>query len=128
MSIAVQDGAGIWHCSVRKDEETGLFIGHCLNLHVKVAGRDAKEAWSSLKRVVKAHYEYCQACDPEGLKPSAPNSDWTKVIAAFNKALRDDPDSIHVEEIILNLRAPKVPDQVFPLSCQGVELAQAAAA
>ena len=128
MSIAGNAGAGTWHCSVRKDDRTGLYVGHCLNLHTKVAGRDMSEAWSSLKRVMIAHYEYCYENDPEGLKPCAASADWAAYNAAFEKALKENPKSIHIENITLNLRVPKAPDQSLPLSCQGVELAQAAAA
>jgi hypothetical protein len=126
MSIAGNAGAGIWHSSVKKDEQTGLFIGHCLDLHVKVAGRSVEEAWSSLRRVLKAHYEYCYEFDVEGLRPEAPNSDWEAYSAAFKQALNQDPKSIRLETLVLHLRVPKAPDQVLPLSCQGVELAQAA--
>ena len=123
------DGTGIWQCSVQNDKETGLFIGHCLNLHVKVAGRDPKEAWASLKRVVKVHFEYCYENDQEGLKPTAKQSDFSQWSVAFEKAVKENPQSIHFEEIILNLRVPKVAgNQELPLSCQGVELAQAAVA
>jgi hypothetical protein len=123
------DGTGIWQCSVQRDEETGLFIGHCLNLHVKVAGRDPNEARASLKRILKTHFEYCYENDPEGLKPTARQKDFTEWSLAFERAVKENPDSIHFEEIILNLRVPKVAgNQEFSLSCQGVELAQAACA
>jgi hypothetical protein len=129
MATPAFDGAGIWQCSVQRDEVTGLFIGHCLNLHVKVAGRDAKEAWSSLSRVVKTHYEYCYENDQDGLRPTAPQTEFHQWNAAFEKAIKENPGSIHFEEIILNLRVPKVAgNQEWQLPCQGVELAQAAAA
>jgi hypothetical protein len=123
------EGAGIWQCSVQRDEETSLYIGHCLNLHVKVAGRDSKEAWVSLKRVVKSHFEYCYENDRDGLRPTAKPLDFAEWSRAFEKAFKEDPNSVHFEEIVLELRVPKVAgNQALPLSCQGVELAQAAAA
>ena len=129
MATSGYDGAGIWQCSVKHDEETRLFIGHCLNLHVKVAGRDAKETWATLARVVKTHFEYCYENDPAGLKPSAPQTEFHEWNAVFEKAIRENPDSIHFQDIILNLRVPKVAgNQELPLSCQGVEFAQAAVA
>lgn len=129
MATPAFEGAGIWQCSVQRNEETGLFIGHCLNLHVKVAGRNVKETWTSLARVVKTHYEYCYEKDRDGLVLTAPQSDFHHWSAAFEKALRENPQSIHFQEIVLNLRLPKVAgNQECQLPCQGVELAQAAAA
>jgi hypothetical protein len=90
------DGTGIWQCSVQRDEETGLFVGHCLNLHVKVAGRDPKEAWASLKRVAKTHFEFCYENDREGLRPTARPRDFIEWSAAFEKAIDRSGNSPHV--------------------------------
>ncbi len=118
----------MWHCYVKNDPATGLFIGHCLDLHVKVAGRNAREAWASLKKIVKAHYEYCFEFDPDGIQTSAASTDWIIYSTAFSKALKENPNSITFEELVLNLRLPKAPEQKFPLSWQGVEFAAPAAA
>lgn len=121
-------GAGIWHVTVRKDTDTGLFVGHCLNLHVKVAGRNLKETWASLKKVVKAHYEYCYEFDQSGLSLTASAADWAECYATFEKAVKENPGSIVFEEVVLNLRVPQAPEQVFSLPWQGVELVATEAA
>lgn len=122
-NTAQTGGVGMWHCYVKRDPETKLFIGHCLDLDVKVAGRNVPETWGALKRVMKAHYEYCFEHDPEGLQMSAPSKDWIIYSAAVSAALRENPKTITVEELVLNLRLPKTAEQQFPLSWQGVELA-----
>ena len=125
MSSVSQPGSGMWSCSVKQDQETGLYIGHCLNLHIKVAGRTVPEVTKSLVKLVKLHYEYCFEFDPDGLSLTAPQEDWIEYGEAFKKALKDNPKSIVVEVIELRLRAPKVPEQMMPLSCQRVEIEQA---
>jgi hypothetical protein len=129
MSTATKSGAGLWSCSIKKDKETGLFIGHCLDLHVKVAGRDEKEAWCSLHRVMKAHYEYCYEFDQEGLNLSAPMDDWNELKKALQDAIKSkNTDRIMFGEVHLSLRAPRIPTQELPLSFQGVEIGQMQAA
>lgn len=128
MATAPQSGSGTWHCIVKPGKDTKLFIAHCLDLHVKVAGRTLDEACQLLKKTVVQNYEWWYEFDQEGLKQTAPASDWEEYNTLFEKALREAPDSIKIEHITLTLRAPKVPEQLMPLSCQRVEIAQAAAA
>lgn len=128
MATSPQPVSGMWHAYSTQDVETGLYIAHCLDLNLKVAGRDDNEAWWNLKKVIKAHYEYCFEFDQEGLKLTASAKQWAEYNAAFAKALVENPESITIERIELTLRAPRVPDQIMPLSCQRVDIGQTATA
>jgi hypothetical protein len=125
MSTFSQPGSGMWCCTMMQDQETGVYIAHCLNLHMKVGGKTADEAANNLGKIIKVHYEYCYEFDPEGLSLTAPAEDWVEYGEALKKALKENPESIVVDVIELRLRAPKVPDHTMPLSCQRVDIEQA---
>lgn len=124
MASISQSGPGLWFCTVKQDKETGVYIAHCLNLHTKAGGKTSDEACESLAKIIKAHYEYCVEFDPEGLNLTAPIADWREYKSALVKALREDPGSIFINTLEINVKAPKLPTQVMELSCQRVAIAE----
>src|SRR4051794_37582467 len=102
-----KSGSGIWSCYSKQDPETRLFISHCLDLNVKVSGKNPEQAWDRLKTTLKAFYEYSYSCDPDALNITASADEWEEYKTSLAKALRTNPDSITVETIELVLHPPK---------------------
>lgn len=127
MTRAPQSGSGMWSCYGTLDEETGMYIAHCLDLHMKVSGKTPEQSWERLKRCLKVYYEYCYSCDPDALKLTASASEWAEYGTLLEHTLREDPSRITVETIELVLRPPKLPEQTMPLAFQKVEFAAQAA-
>jgi len=128
MTRAPQSGSGMWSCFTKQDEETGMYIAHCLDLHMKISGKTAEQAWDRLKRSIKVYYEYCYSCDPDALKLTASASEWAEYGELLKQTLHDDPSKVTVETIVLTLRPPKLPEQALPLAFQRVEFAPQAVA
>lgn len=123
MSNLSKPGAGLWNCYVVQDEQTGRYIAHCLEFDIKVTGSSTDQAWDRLKKTLKAFYEYAYSSDPDALDVTASNPEWDWYNRELRTALRDHPGSVTVETIELVLHPPKLPERVFPLSFQRVNLA-----
>ena len=44
---------GMLQCSTSLDQETGLYIAHCLNFDLMESGKTPDEAWANLKASLK---------------------------------------------------------------------------
>ena len=106
-------------CLGERDTETGLFLYHCLDYDVVESGKTWEEAWQSLKQVLKAHMEYCYAHNPSGLLRGAKRSEWDKFGKVLEQTLRDNPSSILVESIEIEMQPPLPVDEI-PIWIQGV--------
>jgi hypothetical protein len=102
-------------CLVHRDEDTGVFIGHCLNYDVMEVGKTDEEAWLNLKCVVKHHIEYCVSNYPDGLKRQADEKRWDE----FYRALKANPNGVRVDTIELELSPPSMPESDRSLWIQG---------
>jgi len=109
------------HCLMEQDQETGLFMWHCLDLDLIECGPTNQEAWANLKRIIKNHVEYCYFNYPEGLAISAERHEWE----AFYRMLKENAP-IQVEEIEIDLQRP-LPEEQIPIWIQGVINAHQAA-
>lgn len=108
-------------CLLDQDDQTGAWIGHCLDFDLVTSGESPDLAWNNLKSVVKLHIEHCFTHDQNGLDfHRAPDEDF----ALFEK-LTNDHRLFRSDKINLNLVAPKAPDQIS-FWIQGAELDYAA--
>ena len=46
-------------CLLSLDQETGSWIGKCLDFGLVTSGATEEQAWSNMKSVVKMHVEHC---------------------------------------------------------------------
>lgn len=64
-------------CLLSVDQETKLWIGHCLDFDLKTSGKSQQSVWVNLKSVVKLHIEHSFANAPERMNAHrAPMADW----------------------------------------------------
>ena len=106
-------------CLGERDQETGLFLYHCLNFDLIESGTSWEDAWRNLKLVVKAHVEHCYARNPSGLLRAAARNEWEEFGEVLKRTLASDPQSVVVESIDIELKAP-LPAEEIPLWIQGV--------
>lgn len=67
-------------CLVEWDQETSLFVGHCLNFDLVSTSRIGEdEAFANLRTLIKRHIEYSYTHHRAGLSVSADESDWTRL-------------------------------------------------
>src|ERR1051325_7732009 len=91
-------------CILSIDQETGLWVGRCLDFGLVTSGKTAESAWTNLKSVVKLHIEHCFTNDEFRLsKHRAPDEDFTD----FDHQTQHD--HVRSDKIELNLVAPKPP-------------------
>jgi hypothetical protein len=102
-------------CLVERDEQTGMFIGHCLDYDLMETGKSDEEAWSNLKTVVKHHIEHCYSFYQNGLKKQAAREDWDR----FYQYLQENGGQCQIEKIEIELRPP-LPEQDISIWIQGV--------
>jgi predicted RNase H-like HicB family nuclease len=114
MGDETQVRTGMLSCLMGKDAETGLFLGHCLNFDLVTSGKTEDEAWQNLKTIIKAHFEYCYANYPDGLRMSATVDEWKN----FAHRLETGGQSV-VEKLEIELRPP-LPEVEVPIWIQGV--------
>lgn len=103
-------------CLSSRDQETGMYLSHCLNFDIMECGKTAEEAWQNLKISVKSYVEHCYTNYQEGLIEAAPQEKWDEFAAA---ATRRAP---RMEQIEIELRPP-LPEHESPVWMQGVVLA-----
>lgn len=107
---------GVLNCLIERDEETKLYISHCLNYDLMESGVTADQAWRNLKMAVKQYIEYCHFYNSEGFLKSASAEEW----ARFAEVLRTCGTVSRVEEIEIDLHTPSL-GQEFPVWMQGVD-------
>ena len=99
-------------CLLWRDQDTQMFVGHCLNFDVMESGPSVEVAWDRLKKVLKDHIEYCYTFNREGLRRVAPQKDWDR----FFKIVQRDPKQLtRVEKLELELREPSLPEHELGL-------------
>ncbi len=103
-------------CLTDKDEETNLYISHCLTYDVMETGRTSDESWENLKAAVKQYIEYCYSGHLEGLLQSASSEEWKR----YFDVLRTSKRVTRVDEIELELK-PNFPEKDYPVWLQGVD-------
>src|SRR5882762_1420166 len=86
---------GVLNCLTEKDEETSLYISHCLNFDLMESGRSADESWRRLKVAVKQYMEHCWNGYREGFSKTASAEEWKY----FAEVLRSCGTVSRVEEI-----------------------------
>ncbi len=106
---------GMLQCFTTCDEETNLYISHCLNFDLMECGKTADEAWDNLKASLKQYIEYCYTNYQDGLTVSADMDDW-KRYAEVMKVTKTPP---RIEAIEIELRPP-LPEYAYPIWMQGV--------
>jgi hypothetical protein len=104
-------------CLIEQDAETGSYIGHCLNYDLMDSGKTADRAWENLKFVVKNYIEYCYTHFQSGLKKGAKQQDWDR----FFQAIQNDPRSLRVEKLELDLKPPTLPEHEMGIWMQKVQ-------
>src|SRR5437870_1711213 len=98
-------------CLVWQDEQTKMYVGHCLNYDLMDSGPTAESAWIRLKNVVKNHIEYCYTSNREGLRRVANKETWDR----FFTLVKNNPGQLRVEKLDLELREPSLPEQDIEL-------------
>ena len=106
---------GVLNCLTERDEETNLFISHCLNFDLMETGGTADESWQNLKAAVKQYIEHCYTFYPEGFSQSASVDEWKH----FAEVLKNCGVVSRVEEIEIALKPPLL-EKEYPVWMQGV--------
>jgi hypothetical protein len=96
--------SGMLACTIERDADTGLFLGHCLTFDLMESGQTEQVAWERLKAAVKAHIEHCYTNYQPGLEVTASREEWSK----YAKFLGENRESLVVEEIEIDLKPPLV--------------------
>jgi len=111
-------------CFLRPDNESGSWVGHCLDFDLVTSGKTEEIAWTHLKAVVKLHIEHCFTHDHSGVgRHRAPQAFFDQ----FDQAVSQKGD-FWSDRINLNLvAAQKQPDQKR-FWIRGLELEQASSA
>jgi hypothetical protein len=91
--------AKIFKCLLGQDDETGLWVAHCLDFDLATSGKTEDEVWKRLLRVVKMHVEHSYAQRPIGLTHKADPDQWE----LFEKLKRLRKEPIRTEKISLTL-------------------------
>jgi hypothetical protein len=106
-------------CLLWRDNDSNVFISHCLNFDLMDTGRTQNEALSNLKIVIKRHIEYCIARYPQGLKRSVSKKRWQKFYAERQKQLQENPAGVVVEKLQMK-SFPPLPKYEISIWIQGV--------
>lgn len=115
MSETVIPRFGILSCLSYVDEETGLYLSHCLNFDIMESGKTEEEAWQNVKLAVKYYVEHCYQNYQEGLVQGAPREKWAEFAEVAKHAVR--PPRFEVIEFELR---PPLPENEVPVWMQGV--------
>jgi hypothetical protein len=115
-SIANLLRVGMLSCLSSFDQETGMYVAHCLNFDLVEFGKSRDEAWENLKDSVKQFVEYCYTNCQECLAISADNKEW----AEFAQLLRQRKTPNRVDEIVFELKPP-LPENTTEIWMQGVD-------
>lgn len=116
MSTQALPRLGVLSCLGRHDQETNLFVAHCLDFDLVESAPTWDQAWANLKQVVKHYIEYCCAYNPKGLMLSAEQHYWER----FTSLVKDStPGSRMVESICIDLQPP-LPATDVPVWIHGV--------
>ena len=89
-------------CLIGKDEETGLFVGHCLTFDLVATGKTSQEADKNLASLIKYHIEYCYAHYQAGFEVTADKEDWD----SFQKIVNTKKLPSRIEKIEVSLVKP----------------------
>lgn len=108
-------------CLTWQDDDTGVFISHCLNYDLMQCGDTEEEAWNNLKTAMKHHIEHCWSRYPAGLRRRAGKEDWQRFYRALKKAVQDNGKGIVVEKMEID-PLPPLPEYEIPVWIQGVNL------
>lgn len=106
---------GMLQCSTCRDQETGLYISHCLNFDLMESGNTPDEAWGNLKAALKQYIEYCYTNYQEGMQVSADLGEWKNYAESLMRATQPP----RIEVIHIELRPP-LPEYEYPMWMQGV--------
>jgi hypothetical protein len=106
---------GVLSCFINRDQETNLFLAHCLNFDLMECGHTVDDAWEALKVSVKQYIEYSYSNHPEGLSKSASAAEWRQ----FAEALKHSTKPPRVDTIEFELRPPLL-ESSAPIWMQGV--------
>jgi hypothetical protein len=98
-------------CLVFQDQQTKMYVGHCLNYDLMDSGPSPEVAWQRLKNVLKNHIEYCYTSHKEGLRRAAKQKSWDE----FFTLVKNNPGQLKVEKLDLELREPSLPEQDLEL-------------
>lgn len=107
---------GLLSCLVSRDEETNLFLSHCLNFDIIECGHTADEAWENMKMAVKFFIEHCYTNYQQGFSYSADNDEWDEYACALKSSTKPP----RVETIEIEMRPPLL-QEGKPIWMQGVE-------
>jgi hypothetical protein len=107
---------GVLSCLTGCDQETGLYIAHCLDFDLVESGPSRDEAWMNLKSTVKHHIEYCVYANPKGLGLSAEPHYWQEFASLMRSST---PESRVIESIDISLQPP-LPATEVPVWMHGV--------
>ena len=106
---------GVLSCLIRRDEETNLFLAHCLNFDLVECGPDPDTAWANLKISLKQFIEYSYTSYPQSLTLSADLDEWKQFVAALRVSTKPE----RVDTIDIDLKPP-LPELSAPVWMQGV--------
>lgn len=106
----------ILRCLLTVDQETGRWLGHCLDFDIVTSGKDEDRAWKNLVSVVRLHVEHCFTHWQDGLKFHADEN----CVALF-EALKQKQEMFRSEKVTFNLIPPTKTEHLAPLWMQGVE-------
>jgi hypothetical protein len=93
---------GVLSCLLTQDEETKLWLGHCLDFNLVTSGKSPDGAWTNLRAVIKTHVEHCFTNHRDGLGFRAGSQDWR----LFDELKKKQP-MMRTEKITLRLVAPE---------------------
>lgn len=107
---------GVLSCLKGRDDETGLYVAHCLDFDLVESGPTPERAWENLKLVIKHHIEYCYTSDPKGLTISAEAHYWKQFASLMGTSAASDRV---IESISIDLKPP-LPAADVPVWIHGV--------
>jgi hypothetical protein len=86
-------------CLLSQDQETGLWISHCLDFDIITSGSTESESWDAMKKVLRAHIESCIKDGFEaGLSRQAPVEYWREFAdLVFSCNVRSEPIDLHLK-------------------------------
>ena len=105
-------------CLICRDQDSGLWNGHCLDFDIVTSAATPQRAWEHLKTVVKAHIEHCFSHSVPVDTFAATGEHWS----TFQKLACSQPN--RNDKIEVRLVARRVPDR-NEFWIKGVELAAA---
>jgi hypothetical protein len=102
-------------CLITKDDETQLWLAHCLNLDLVTSSKTPDDAWKRLTQVIKMHVEHCFTNRHRGLEHSASDEEW-----ADFKRVKARATPLRSEKVELNLVPGQMDEDKF-VWIEGVE-------